>query len=293
MEAPHDPHDLSGFGSKIPKLFFWIFALPLCIPLVLAAQEKLPGGEEHQRFIVSQGKQAIPIGPVKAGQTIQVFCTPQWNVEEGGRVEWVLTDGEEKRLRLEMQKNPDTRMVLLEWTSNSVPAPKSYRLEIVGGGGNYGGEILGRAHVTVFLRDQNDGNSGTDAPESHEKALLLPAAERGVYVFSECFASGTADIYDIFKIQLNPNHSLIFEAVPLQWKGGDSKGKVRWEFLNKSYKPLKKGQNTPAQAEPFALKVFQPPVKSDPKPGLYYLLVKIEGSVSLFYTLRLEIKEGR
>ena len=293
MEAPHDAYDLIRLGRKIRGLFLWILALPFCFPLVLPAQDKVVGEGEHQSFIISEGKQVIQVGPVKPGQTIQVFCAPQWNVEEGGRVEWVLTDGEEKRLRAASQKNPDTDMLLLEWTSNSAPAPKFYRVEIGGKGGDYGGEILGRSHITVCLRDQNDGNAGTDAPESHAKALLLPASDPGTYLFPECFVSGTADTYDIFKIQLNPNHSLHFEAIPLQWKGADPKGRVRWEFLNKSYKSLKKGQSTPAQAVPFGIKVFQPPVKSDPKPGLYYILVKIEGDIGLFYSIQLEIKEGR
>jgi len=293
MEAPHDPYGLIRFEGKIRILFLWILVLPFCFPLVLPAQENIAGEGEHRGFIISEGKQVIQVGPVKPGQTIQVFCTPQWNVEEGGRVEWVLTDGEEKRLRLGIQKNPDIQMLLLEWTSNSAPVPKSYRVEIIGRGGDYEGEILGRAQITVFLRDQNDGNGGTDAPESYEKALLLPAADPGIHVFPECFASGTADTYDIFKIQLKPNHSLHFEATPLQWKGNDLKGRVRWEFLNKSYKSLKKGQNTRVQADPFNLKVFQPPVKSDPKPGLYYLLVKVEGNISLFYSIQLEVKEGR
>jgi hypothetical protein len=293
MEAPHDPHGLTRPGGRIRIAFFWILALSFCLPHLLPAQEKIPGEGEHRSFIISEGKQVIQVGPVKPGQTIQVFCTPSWSVEEGGRVEWVLADGEGKRLRAASQKNPDTDMLLLEWTSNSTPAPKTYRVEIGGKEGAYGGEILGRSGVTVGLRDQNDGNSGTDAPESYAQALPLAAPEPGTYRFPECFAGGTADIYDIFLIQLNPNHSLHFEATPLQWKGSDPKGRVRWEILNKSYKSLKKGQNTPTQSTPFEIKVFQPPVKSDPKPGVYYLLVKVEGDIGLFYTLQLEIKEGR
>ena len=293
MEAPHDAYDLIRSGKKTRGFLLWVLALSFCFPLLLPAQENIAGEGEHRSFIISEGKQVIPVGPVKPGQTIQVFCAPEWKVEEGGRVEWVLTDGEETPLRATTQKNPETEMLLLEWTSNSAPAPKSYRIKIIGRGGSYEGEILGLSHVTVRLRDQNDGNAETDAPESHAKALLLPASDPGTYLFPECFASGKADTYDIFKIQLNPNHSLHFEAIPLQWKGGDPKGRVRWEFLNKSYKSLKRGQSTPAQAAPFGIKVFQPPVKSDPKPGLYYLLVKIEGDIGLYYSLQLEIKEGR
>jgi len=293
MEAPHDANDLIRSGKRIRSLFLWILALPFCFPLFLPAQEKIAGEGEHRSFIISEGKQAIAVGPVMPGQTIQVFCASQWSVEEGGRVEWVLTDGEKTPLRAAAQKNPETDMLLLEWTSNSAPAPKSYRIEIIGGGGAYEGEILGRSHLTVQLKDQNDGNAGTDAPESHAKALLLPASDPGTYVFPECFASGRADTYDIFKIQLQPNYSMQFEALPLQWKGDDPNGRVRWEFLNKSYKSLKKGQSTPAKAAPFELRVFQPPVKSDPKPGLYYFLVKIEGDIGLYYSLHLEIKEGR
>jgi len=175
MEAPHDANDLIRSGKRIRSLFLWILALPFCFPLFLPAQEKIAGEGEHRSFIISEGKQAIAVGPVMPGQTIQVFCASQWSVEEGGRVEWVLTDGEKTPLRAAAQKNPETDMLLLEWTSNSAPAPKSYRIEIIGGGGAYEGEILGRSHLTVQLKDQNDGNAGTDAPESHAKALLLPA----------------------------------------------------------------------------------------------------------------------
>jgi hypothetical protein len=293
METSHGPDGLIRFGGKIRRVLFWTLALPLCFPLVLLAEEGIPGAGEHRKFILSEGKQVVAVGPVKPGQTIQVFCAPQWNVEEGGRVEWVLTDGGETPLRTAGQRNPETDMLLLEWTSNSVPAPNSYRVEIKGSGGSYEGEILGRCQVTVHLKDQNDGDSETDAPESYADALLLPATDPGAYHFAECFASGKADIYDIYKIQLKPNHSLHFEADPLQWKGDDPKGRVRWEFLNKSYKSLKKGENTPKQAAPFAIKVFQPPVNSDPKPALYYFLVKMEGDIGLFYSLKLEIKEGR
>jgi hypothetical protein len=293
MEAPYDPHGLIRFRSGGWTLVLSVLLLTLCSPPLLSAQDSPPGEGEHREVIISEGKRIIEVGPVKPGQTIQAFCTPQWSVEEGGRVEWVLTDGEEKRLRAASQKNPDNDMLLLEWTSNSAPAPKFYRLEIRGKGGEYEGEILGRSLVTIWLRDQNDGNAGTDAPESYAKALLLPASEPGIYQFPECFASGTADTYDIFQIQLKPNHSLHFEATPLQWKGGDPKGRVLWEFLNKSYKSLKRGQSAPGQSAPFEIKVFHPPVKSDPKPGLYYLLIKVEGNISLFYSLRLEIREGR
>jgi hypothetical protein len=293
MEAPHDSYGLIRSRGGSLGFFLWILLLPFCLPPFLPAEEKISGEGEHRGLIVSEGKRTVRVGPVKSGQTIQVFCTPQWNVEAGGRVVWVLTDGEEKRLRSASQKNPDTDTLLLEWTSNSTPAPKFYRVEIGGSGGGYGGEILGRSQITVSLRDQNDGNAGTDAPETHAKALLLPAPEPGTYRFPECFASGAADVYDIFQIHLPPDHSLHFEATPLQWKGHDPKGRVRWEFLNKTYKSLKKGQNTPAQADPFSLRVFHPPVKSDPKPGVYYFLVKIEGDISLFYSLTLEIKEGR
>ena len=143
MEAPHDPYDLNRFRGKIRGLFLWILILPICFPVLLPAQEKVAGEGEHRSFIISEGKQVIQVGPVKPGQTIQVFCTPQWNVEEGGRVEWVLTDGEEKRLRAASQKNPDTDMLLLEWTSNSAPAPKLYRVEIGGKGGDLRGRNSG------------------------------------------------------------------------------------------------------------------------------------------------------
>jgi hypothetical protein len=292
MGSPHAPYGLTGFAGGIPGLFLRVLALLIFFPPALPALEKIPGEGEHRSFIVNEGKRAIAVGPVKPGQTIQVFCSPRWSAPEGGRVEWVLTDGEEKPLRAASQKNPETDLLILEWTSNSAPVPKFYRIEIWGKGGNYGGEILGRADIVIGLRDQNDGSAGTDAPESYAQALSLPALEPGTYVFPECFVSGTADLYDIFQIQLKPDHSLHFEALPVQWKGEDPRGKVRWEFLNRSYRPLKKGQIAPGKTDPFTLRVFHPPVKADPKPALYYFLVKIEGDVSLFYSLHLEIREG-
>jgi hypothetical protein len=33
--------------------------------------------------------------------------------------------------------------------------------------------------------------------------------------------------------------------------------------------------------------------KTDTKPALFYLLVKVEGEVSLIYTIQAEMKEGR
>jgi hypothetical protein len=71
------------------------------------------------------------------------------------------------------------------------------------------------------------------------------------------------------------------------------KGKVRWEFLNKSFKRLKEGTSLFAQNTPFTVKVMHPRVKSDAKPALFYLLVKVEGEVSLVYVLQAEMKEGR
>jgi hypothetical protein len=92
-------------------------------------------------------------------------------------------------------------------------------------------------------------------------------------------------------MELKPNHSLNFKVVPLQWKGSP-KAKVSWEFLNKSYKPIKKGQTKPGQSVPFELKIFHPQVRSESKPAIYYFLLKIEGDASMFYALHMEIKEG-
>jgi len=126
-----------------------------------------------------------------------------------------------------------------------------------------------------------------------EKALELPVSEPGVHTFIECFVSGTADIYDIYKISVRPNHSLILKATPVLWNGADKRGKVHWDFLNRSFKRMKDGQSSLSETSSFMVKVFHPQVRSGNKPAIFYLLVKIEGDVSLIYSLQTEVKEGR
>lgn len=271
--------------------FFLFFCLAIVPPL--PAEEKILEEGEHKGFIVQGGEQTLRINAIKPGQTLQAFVSPHWSAEEGGRVEWVLTDSNGVRLRTARHHQPEAEAILLEWTSNSEPRPNGYVIHIRGMGGNFPGEILGQYAVTLSLWDQNDGGSGTDAPESYEKALELPVSEPGTYLFDECFLSGTADLYDIYKIFIKPNHSLILTAKPLQWNGFDKKAKVRWEFLNRTFQRMKEGQAAFSGISPFVVKIFHPQVKSSNKPTIFYLLVKIEGEASLIYTLQADMKEGR
>ena len=259
----------------------------------LWAEEKIVGEGEYKGFIVNEGRQVLKVSPIKPGQTIQVFLIPHWIVEMGGKVEWRLEDPEGASLRVSRKTNPEVEPFFMEWTSNSQPKPSAYYIHIRGSGGAYSGEILGQYTLQIFLRDQNDGNSGTDAPETYEKAIFLPISEPGTYLFDENFVSSTADVYDIFKINIKPNHSLTLQASPLQWQGSGQKGKVSWKFLNKSFRLLKGGNCPFPQTTPFVVKVFHPQVKTDTKPSLFYLLVQIEGEASLIYTLQAEMKEGR
>ena len=275
------------------KIFLGLILGSLTAPFPLPAEERIVGEGEHRGFILQEGEQVLIIDSVKPGQTIQAYAAPQWSVEKEGRVEWILTDGSGVRLRAGRHRQPEEEMILLEWTSNSQPRPDSYRLQIQGRGGSFPGEILGQYVVGISLWDQNDGASGTDAPETYEKALELPLSDPGLHVFDECFISGTADHYDIYKISLKPNHSLTLKAVPVQWKGSDKKGKVRWDFLNRSFKRMKDGQNSLAEESPFGVKVFHPQVRSGNKPATFYLMVKMEGEASLIYSLQAEVKEGR
>jgi len=260
---------------------------------MLSAQERVVGEGAHQGFIVNEGEQVIKVSPINPGQTIHVFSAPHWIIEQGGKVVWRLEDQDKVLLKTGSQIQPDSEPFFMEWTSNSEPRPGAYLIRVQGRGGTFPGEILGQYSVSILLWDQNDGHSGTDAPETYEKALLLPISEPGIYNFDECFISGTADLYDIYKILIKPNHSLTLQALPLQWKGTNQKGRVRWEFLNKSFKRMKVGASPFLQTSPFVVKVFHPQVKTDPKPALFYLLVKVEGKVSLVYALQAEIKEGR
>ena len=266
----------------------WVSAAP-----TIGAEERIVGEGEHRGFILQEGEQVLTVNSLKPGQTIQAHVVPQWSVEKEGRVEWVLTDGSGIKLRAGSHRQPEEEPLLLEWTSNSQPRPDSYRIQIQGKGAGFPGEILGQYVVQISLWDQNDGSSGTDAPETYEKALELPLSDPGLHIFNECFISGTADVYDIYKISLKPNYSLTLKAVPVQWKGSDKRGKVRWDFLNRSFKSMKIGQNSLTEPSPFVVRVFHPQVKSANKPATFYLLVKMEGEVSLIYSLQAEVKEGR
>jgi hypothetical protein len=259
----------------------------------LRAEERIVEEGEYTGFIINEGRQVLKVASIKPGQTIQVFLTPLWIMEGGGKVEWRLEDPEGAILRVGSKTNPDVDPFFMEWTSNSQPKPSAYHIYIVGSGGISPGEILGQYSLQVFLWDQNDGDSGTDAPESYEKALLLPVSLPGIYSFEENFISSTADVYDIFKINLRPNHALTLSAKPLQWHGGSQKGKVSWKFLNKSFRILKGGDCPAPRTDLFMVKVFHPQVKRDPRPALFYLLVQMEGQGSLVYSLQAEVKEGR
>jgi hypothetical protein len=280
------------FRDEMKTAFSFLF---LCVlwAFPLWAEERIVGEGEHTGFIVNEGRQILKVSSIKPGQTIQVFLTPLWIVEGGGKVEWRLEDPGGAALRVGSKTNPEVDPFFMEWTSNSQPKPPAYHIHIVGSGGAFSGEILGQYTLQVFLRDQNDGNSGTDAPETYEKALLLPISEPGTYLFEENFVSSTADVYDIFKINIKPNHSLTLRAKPLQWHGGGQKGKVSWKFLNKTFRLLKAGDCPTPQSDLFTVRVFHPQVKTDTRPALFYLLVQMEGQASLIYSLQAEVKEGR
>ena len=287
---------LKGLDRMIPKnlIIFFLFILSnFFFFRPVSAQEREVGEGEHRGFIVNEGEQALKVSLIKPGQTLQVSFTPRWIPDQAGKANLRLDDQDGVRLRAATQNNPEVEPVFMEWTSNSEPRPKAYSIHIQGIGGAFPGEILGEYTLRIILWDQNDGDSGTDAPETFEKALFLPLSEPGNYLFGECFISGTADIYDIYKILIKPNHALTLRAQPLQWKRVGRKGQARFEFLNKSFKRLKEGANLFPQTSPFIVKVFHPRVRSDTKPALFYLLVKMEGEVSMVYALEAEIKEGR
>lgn len=279
---------------KIVLLIF--FCLHSFLILPLRAQEKIVGEGEHKGFIISEGRQSLRIPSIRAGQTIQILLTPHWHVEFGGRVQCRLENEKGELLRSAfgtITEGSTEEPIFLEWTSNSQPKPSAYLIHILGSGGAYGGEILGTYTLQIILWNQNDGNSGTDAPESFEKALLLPISESGIYLFDENFISGTADLQDIFKILVKPNHALTLQAFPVQWHGEGAKGNLRWEFLNKSLKLLKSGICSYNQVNPFTVKIFSPQVKGKATPVLFYFSVRINGKISSIYTIRAEVKEGR
>jgi hypothetical protein len=288
------PRGMDGRTRRKLILFFLLYFLAnFSFTHPLSAQEIARGRGEHQGFIINEAEQVLKVDSIKPGQTIQVVFAPHWTTEKGGKVKWSLLDQDKLRLRTGTQSQPDSDPVFLEWTSNSIPRPGAYFIHVQGMGGFSPGEILGEYTLRLLLWDQNDAGSGTDAPETYEKALLLPIAEPGTYVFDENFISGTADTYDIYKIFIKPNHSLTLRAQPLHWQGTSSKAKVRWEFLNKSFKRMKEGVSLFPQTSPFVIKVFAARKRTDTKPALFYLLVKAEGDVSMIYTLQAEMKEGR
>jgi len=278
-----------AIGRGVSSLVIFLLAFPSS----LLGEERTVGKGEHRGFIVNEGEQVLKVSPIKPGQTLQAFLSPQWTAGPGSKVQWILADSTGARLRTARQRNPEAETILMEWTSNSDPKPDGYLIQVRGEGGKFPGEILGQYSLRIALWDQNDGDSGTDAPESYEKALNLPLPEAGNYFFNECFLSGTADVYDIYKMAVQPNHSLTLKVKPMQWNGVDRKGKFSWEFLNKSFKQMKAGSCRFPEKSPFGVKVFHPQVKSGSRPALFYLLVKIEGDVSLIYGLEVEVKEGR
>jgi len=275
------------------KKGFLLLVLCLFYAFPVRAEERIVGEGEHTGFIVNEGSQVLKVSPIKRGQTIQVFLTPRWMVEGEGKVEWRLEDPEGAALRVGSKNYPEVDPFFMEWTSNSQPKPSAYHIHILGSRGGFPGEILGRYTVQVFLRGQNDGNSGTDAPETYDKALPLAISAPGTYLFEENFISSTADVYDIFKINIKPNYSLTLRAKPLQWHGSGQKGKVSWKFMNRSFRLLKGGDCPNAQTDLFMVKVFHPKVKTDPRPAIFYFLVQMEGQASLIYSLQAEVKEGR
>jgi len=292
-EADDGPDDLMSLNQKIRSPFFICFFLSLVCPHSLPAQEIVMGEGEYRGFIVNEGKQVVKVSPIKPGQTLQIFFSPQWMVEQGGQVKWMLDGPDGVRLREGSQKNPEAETTFMEWTSNSEPRPNAYFLHVQGVDGTFPGEILGQYTLSIFLWDQNDGNSGTDAPESFEKALLLPVSEPGTYLFEEGFISGTADVYDLYKILLQANNSLMLKVIPAQWEGGGKKDKVHFEFLNRSFQRMKEGNSFWPETSPFVVKIFHPRVRPDTKPALFYLMVKMDGEVSLIYGFQVEVKEGR
>ncbi len=285
--------------KRIRQILFIVVIVNFFRLPALAEEEKIIGPGEHRDIIVNESGQTYRVAPIKPGQTIQVFLSvPDWTVEKTGRVRLLLQGADGAKLGQAAVDFPEQGPVSLEWTSNSEPKPAAYFVRIEGADGASPAEILGQYNLEVVFWDQNDGNSGADAPESYEKALPLPISDPDTYLFEECFISGTADIYDIYKISLRPNHSLMLRAVPLQWKepGKGRPGAVRWEFfqfLNKSLRRMKGGQIPLSQTSPFVVKVFHPRVKAGPKPATFYLLVKMEGDASLVYSLQADVKEGR
>ncbi len=292
-DADDGPGDLMRFKKRIRASFFLGFFLSLLWLHPLPAQEIVMGEGEYRGFIVNEGQQVVKVGPIQPGQTLQIFFSPQWMIEQRGKLQWRLEGPDGVRLREGSQDNPQAETTFMEWTSNSEPRPNAYFLHVQGMDGTFPGEILGQYTLNIFLWGQNDGNSGTDAPESFEKALFLPVSEPGTYLFEEGFISGTADVYDLYKILLQANNSLMLKVIPAQWEGGGKKDKVHFEFLNRSFQRMKEGNSFWPETSPFVVKIFHPRVRPDTKPALFYLMVKMDGEVSLIYGFQVEVKEGR
>ena len=292
-DADDGPGDLMRFKKRIRASFFLGFFLSLLWLHPLPAQEIVMGEGEYRGFIVNEGQQVVKVGPIQPGQTLQIFFSPQWMIEQRGKLQWRLEGPDGVRLREGSQNNPQAETTFMEWTSNSEPRPNAYFLHVQGMDGTFPGEILGQYTLNIFLWGQNDGNSGTDAPESFEKALFLPVSEPGTYLFEEGFISGTADVYDLYKILLQANNSLMLKVIPAQWEGGGKKDKVHFEFLNRSFQRMKEGNSFWPETSPFVVKIFHPRVRPDTKPALFYLMVKMDGEVSLIYGFQVEVKEGR
>ncbi len=259
----------------------------------LGAQGKVVGEGEYRGFIVNQGRQSLKIAPIQPGQVLQIDLIPQWSAGVGGKVEWQLDDAEGKRLRGGSQASPQTDPISIEWTSNSEGKPSAYFLQVHGAAGSFSGEILGQYIARISFWNQNDGSSNRDAPESFEKALALPIFETGTFLFEECFISGMGDPYDVYKVQIKPNHACTVKAKPLQWKKAGAKGHLHIEFLDRSFRKLKEGNIPFPESTPFVVRVFHPQMRSATKPAVYYLLLKMEGEFSLIYGLEIDVREGR
>ena len=275
------------------KIHLFIILTILATGHSLEAQEKVGGEGEYRGFLIHQGRQALRITPSQPGQVLQIELAPQWSNPSGGKMVWELCDGEGQRLRGGSQSFPPNDPLLIEWSSSAEGKPSAYVLQLQGASGSFAGEILGQFTARVSFWNQNDGSSQGDAPESYEKALLLPIFDTGTYLFEENFISALGDPCDVFKIQIAPNQSLSLKIKPLQWKKAGGKAALRIEFLDRSLRKLKEGTLPFPEDSPFMIRVFQPQIRSAKKIGIYHLMLKMEGEASLIYGLEVEVREGR
>lgn len=279
-----------GKRVGMKKTIFLLLGLLGVNPLL--AQEREVGEGEYRGFIINKGKQVLTIAPIQPGQILQVDLTPQWSVGIGGKLEWQLSDPEGKKLRGGSQFFPQAEPISIEWASNAEGNPPAYLLEVRGAGGSFDGEILGQVIIRISLWNQNDGGSNRDAPEGFAKALALPIFDTGTYLFEEGFISGMGDPYDVYRIEIKPDHSCTVKVKPLQWKKEGPKASLLVEFLDRSLRKLKKGDIPFPGDTPFIVRVFHPKVRLA-KPTTYYLMLKMEGEASLIYSLEVEVREGR